>query len=187
METKEIKLKNGVTVTIKNKVDTADISSICKGVADTIIDIETGDYYPELLESVTDIYLAMFYTDINMPKNYNEQCNVVDQNLVDAMNEVIDGGQHALIRKSIDARIEHNLRMSENGLMGELAHSVAAFKDATSKIGDMYKNIDAGEMDKFIKKVNTLGEIDEEKLLKAAVAAGKKTSRKKTSVAVDKE
>lgn len=175
METKEITLKNGDKINVKNAIGIIDFGVIVRSVADYCFDDETGEYHPEYLDALIDINIVGYYTDYTLPDDIQSQYDaVIGDGIIDQVEQYLNLRQIHELKTAVFRAVEQ--RNAENT-------SVAAIQMINTareieRVAGSIQNIDKDEIKKLLDYIGQGGKPDETKIV-AALNETKRRGRKK--------
>ena len=158
----------GKEVLAKPCLGLAETIGFVDSVASTVIDSETGDYHPELFDFAFDAMLLMYFTNIALPANSEEQFELVcHTDLCFQVKKRIDTELLDSLYAAADQKVAHLLRCAENTLASKMADLLASFEQLQALTSDMFSNIGGADLKAM---VDNLSGMDEAALAKAVLA-----------------
>ena len=154
---KEVQVKPGLGLT--------ETIGFVDNVASTVVDSETGDYRPELLDFAFGAMLLMYYTNIVLPEDSGEQFELVcHTDLCFEVKKNIDTEQLDSLRAAAELKVAHLVRYAENTLASQMADLLASFEQLQEMTQDVFSNIGGADLKAM---VDNLSGMDEAALAKA--------------------
>lgn len=152
-----------------------DAARIINFVSSIVLDEETGDYHPEVMDALFKEQILEYYAHFNRPKSFDKIYNLVYT--TDAYDLVVahtNRRQVTEIESAIYDVIEYKKNVLASGIQAELQKTMAVFDSFNEKAGDMFSQVDDVDMGNLVKNVASMsGSLDEEKLVRAVREAQK--------------
>lgn len=186
----------GIPITIKGGFTVEDVLMIAGNVADYCF-LDGGEYIPELKEFFIRRELIDAATNIELPEDLSE-CYELIMNaglgawVDETFNEYLQvyADQMPYLRDAIQDKIDY---MAESGLAvlrSRMDALIYAIEGLCEQSEQMFGGISPEDTKKLIASADSLGNIDEEKLVKAFIKQEKKSkskSKKKSNVSPNLE
>ena len=116
-------------------------------VATTVLDPETGEYRPELLDFAFDAMLLMYFTNIALPDDAEEQFELVSHtDLCFQVKKNIDTEQLDMLYAAVDTKIHHLLRCTENTLAAKMANLLDSFEQLQDMSRDVFSSVGGADL-----------------------------------------
>lgn len=173
---------DGVTVKIKSRLSLADILQIADDVAEGCF-LDDGSYYPELVYFLERRSVIRNMTNVELPEDLSKCYDFVMYS--DFSNCVYDAVmvQNEFMIYDLEDAIQRKLNyMADSGIaalhnkMNELFMALDNFAEQSA---ELFGGITVEDRDRLISAVDSIGGLDEERLVKAFVKQDKKTKAKK--------
>lgn len=157
-----------VAIEVKKTIGLSSMLEFVEEVVSAVMADGDTDYNPEFLEFLIKKNVLTRYANFTMPSNIEKQYVLVyGTPAYSQVIELINMEQLYDIRSSIVARINHNKASAQADIkieMNRALSNLVEFVDQVQGYSKDFKDIDMG---KFITKINSFENIDEEKLIKS--------------------
>jgi len=159
---------NGFDITVKPRLTMAEVSGFTAIVTDLSFD-KDGSYVPEVYDFVIGLATVMMYTDLQLPKNVEDQYKLLTfTDLYCQITDMVDADQYSSIVQSALERIQNKERENADALRKQTADVINSVETLVKKIEDVFGGVDAEGM-KGIAQALSTGKIDEEKIVEAVL------------------
>lgn len=158
----------GKEVLVKPYLGLAETIGFVDSVASTVVDSDTGDYRPELFEFAFSAMLLMYYTNIELPEDSNEQFNLVcHTDICFEIKKVIGAEQLDSLYAAVERKVAYLVRCAETALAAKMEELLNSFAQLQEMTKDVFSHIGGADLKAL---VDNLSGIDEAKLAKAVLA-----------------
>lgn len=183
----------GIPIAIKGGLSLLDILKIADNVASFCF-MDDGEYIPELKDFFFKRELIETATNIELPEDVAECYDLimnsdlgkwVDYTFCENLEVYKDliPNLYAVIQDKIDYMADSGLAL----LRSRMDALVYAIENLSTQSEDMFSKVSPDDMEKLISSVDSLGKIDEEKLVKAFTEQEKKSKPKSKAKRKPKE
>lgn len=159
-----------VAIEVKKTIGLSSMLEFVEEVVSAVMADGDTDYNPEFLEFLIKKNVLTRYANFTMPSNIEKQYVLVyGTPAYSQVIELINMEQLYDIRGSIVSRINHNKASAQADIkieMNRALSNLVEFVDQVQNYSEDFKDIDMG---KFVTKINSFENIDEEKLIKSLV------------------
>lgn len=159
---------NGFEITVKPRLTMAEVSGFTAIVTDLSFG-KDGSYTPEVYDFVIGLATVMMYTDLQLPKNVEDQYKLLTfTDLYCQITDMVDADQYSSAVQSALERIHNLTQANTDAIRKQAADVISAVDDLVKKIEDTFGGIDPEWMNGIAQALSS-GKIDEEKLAKGVV------------------
>lgn len=174
---------NGFEITVKPRLTMAEVSGFTAIVTDLSFG-KDGSYTPEVYDFVIGLATVMMYTDLQLPKNVEDQYKLLTfTDLYCQITDMVDADQYSSVVQSALERIQNKERENADALRKQTADVINSVETLVKKIEDVFGGVDTDGM-KGIAQALASGKIDEEKIVEAVLK--NKEPKKPTKVSPKK-
>lgn len=171
-----------MTVQIKLHPSLADILQVADEVVDGCF-LDDGSYYPELVYFLELHSLIQNLTNVELPEDLSECYDfILNSGFGDWVYSKLANPSDTFIYDLDDAIHKKIDYMANSGIMvlrSKMNELFMALDNFAEQSAELFGNITVEDRDKLISAVDSIGGLDEERLVKAFVKQDKKTKAKK--------
>lgn len=160
----------GISVAITKTISLKDVITFVGNVVDSCVDVESGQYLPELYDFTIRREVLTTYANFNMPSNVNYMYELLYQTpFYSSVVEIIDKEQFALIKNMIDKKIKYELD-AMTSIAAKKAYEIAQqIEGFGEKATDFLNDTNTSDLQNVITTLLGMGDLDEEKLAHAVL------------------
>ena len=166
-----------IEIIIRRILPLQEVLQFVEDVVSSCIDVETGQYIPEIQAFTVRASVLTRYANFTRPKDPEKQYDLIYN--TDAFQQVmghIDRVQYDEILYAINERIRHGVAMAENALAAQMAELTAKLNSFINNSEELFGSVKGDDMATLVKNLANAGSIDESKLVEAVFDAQKKTN-----------
>ncbi len=166
-----------IEIIIRRILPLQEVLQFVEDVVSSCIDVETGQYIPEIQAFTVRASVLTRYANFTLPKDPEKQYDLIYN--TDAFQQVmghIDRVQYDEILYAINERIRHGVAMAENALAAQMAELTAKLNSFINNSEELFGSVKGDDMATLVKNLANAGSIDESKLVEAVFDAQKKTN-----------
>ena len=161
---------NDLNVTIHRVLPLKDMMAFVERVARSCFDVDSGEYLPQAKDFAIRSNILDSYANFTMPKDLDLQYRFIyATDAVDFVLEHIDRRQFNEIVRSIDAKIEYNIRRNVEAMEKRVDDAVNAVMNFLRQFGGLMDGVTKEDVSNVVNAVSN-DSLDEEKLVKAIFA-----------------
>lgn len=157
-----------IEITIRRILPLQDVLQFVEDVVSSCVDVETGQYIPEIRKFAVRASVLTRYANFTLPKDPEKQYDIIyNTNAFSQVLSHIDAEQYNEILYAIDERIRHNVTMIESAMVNQMSELTAKINSFISNSETMFGNIEGEDMSALMKNLANISSIDEGKMAKA--------------------
>ena len=159
-----------VNITIRRTLPLKDMMQFVQDVVSSCVDAKTATYTPEAKEFAIRSGILSMYANFNLPSNVDKQYELVyGTDVLCQVMEYINGDQLFEIRRVIDARIDHEVKMIETVLASKTNEMMLRIEAMVEQLESVFGSVTSDDFNSFIKKFAEMGSVNEESLARAVL------------------
>jgi hypothetical protein len=125
-----------------------------KNTVSMVVDMETGEYMPEVCDFALKLNVILSYTDIAIPKDLEKAYKVVyESNLYDSVMDVINSEQYYILEDAVSDRVQYLRDMLVSGAAIQVNDMIKKMEDT---MGDSLKTLNEFNSDSFLNALNSM-------------------------------
>lgn len=164
-----------IEVTVRRVLPLHDVMQFVADVVSTCVDMETGEYVPEVQAFAVRSSVLTMYANFTLPKDPQKQYDLIyNTTAFQQVLDVIDRVQYDEILYSINERIKHEVAMMESTMARQVAELTDNMTRFIKNSEEVFGSVHGDDMGVLIKELSKMGKVDEEKLVNAVINSGHK-------------
>ena len=163
-------------IIIKRTLSLTEMLSFVKSVVSLCFG-DGDEYMPEVKDFLIKSFVLETYANFRLPTNMEHRYDLVyNTDAFDIVLEHINRTQFGEICNSIDEKIDNVIKANIETINNQINDIHQAFEDMQNKLGDLFSDIEADDINKLISAISDGGQFDEEKVVKAYMDDFKKSN-----------
>ena len=163
-----------IEVTVKRTLTLDEYFGFVHDVVSLCFDPDDGSYQPEVKDYAIRSNIVARYTDITLPTNIDKAYSVLCRtNLVPAILDVIDIGQHSTMLTAIDEQISHRVAMLESTAENTARVIMKQFEDFVQKTESVFGEVSGADMSAAISNLAKVSKTTDTEIVHAMLGRGK--------------
>ena len=159
-------------IKIRFNLPLGEVLQFVEDVVSSCVDMENATYTPEIMWFSIYSSVLTRYANFNLPTNVEKQYDLIyNTDAVEQVMPYINKQQYDEIIEAIQARISHECAVMENSAIEKINDLVSRMNAYVAQSEAMFGGVDNADMSSLVRNLADIGKIDEEKLIKALVAA----------------
>ena len=156
-----------VTIVVTPTLSLVDTLVFVSEVVDSVVDMETGTYRPEMLEYMTRYCVMTMYANLSLPKDPEKVYSLMYQTGVfNQIHNEINAEQYLDISKIIENKIKHRLEMIRTSVVKQAEEYLDMMQSFTESAEPLFANLNEGDVASLMKKMSEEERLDEAKIAK---------------------
>lgn len=179
----DVELCDGVIVKVKRTIPLDDAIHLAEYIAGSVVDGDSGEYTPEIFEFAKRTGVIMYYTNIKLPENVDDQYMFVfDTDVYYYVGDVINDIQLESIVEAAQEKIDFILDVISSTAIMKVSELVDAVGNMIHDAGETFSGLSEEDIKKFVQNVGSLDKPDEAVLAKEVmnIQEAKKTRKGRT-------
>lgn len=147
-------LFEGMTLEVRHMIELEDYMSVVNGIAETVFDLETSEYKPELMDFATKLYVMRAYAGVSLPeKGLNKAYRVlVGTDLYEQVAAWIDETQLDKIVDAAYERVKYYRDAALSVASKQMNEMIAQMKDAAESANELSAQVQSDEFKEMLQK-----------------------------------
>ena len=149
----------GLTFEVKPMLSLKDSIGFVSDVVDSCVDMETGQYTPEVFDFAVRVNILSRYAGVDAPKDLNKAYKVVyETKVVETIMSAINSEQFALLVDSAKAKMEHMASFLITSTTSKVNELVSKMDDVMKTNADVVGNINSESFKDLLASMTKLTE-----------------------------
>lgn len=145
-----------------------DVVEFVEIVAESCVDLSTGDYMPQVLDFVIKKELLTRYANFTMPHNAKKQYELIyGTNVVDLILPYINQAQFQEIRASIDRKIKFMLDCVCSIATSNITQMINKLDSMVEQNNAVFDSINEDDINNMLSNLNAIANMDESKIVES--------------------
>ena len=162
--------RDDTVIVIRPTLSLKNMMQFVENVVSSCVDAETGVYTPEIKEFAIRSEILTKYANFNLPSNAEKQYELLYcTGVVEQVKSKINNAQFFEIKRSIDARIDHELKKIESTLASKANELISQVEVLLEQLGVLFGGINSEDFNGVVKKLADMDDMTEESLAKAVL------------------
>lgn len=159
-----------VNIIIRRTLPLKDMMQFVENVVSSCVDAETASYTPEIKEFAIRSEILTTYANFNLPSNVEKQYELLYcTDVLCQVMEYINNKQLHEIEVSIDARIDHEVKMIETFLAAKTNEMMLRIEAMVDQFEAAFGGINSDDFNGVVKKLSEMSAMTEESIAKAVM------------------
>lgn len=156
-------------VTVIHTLPFEDAAEMVETVVQVVLDEDTGEYHPEVLEVILRAKVLEKYANFTIPKSFDKIYKLVyTTDAYDLVRSVVNQDQLYSVEGAIYDIIDYRKNILQAGIQADLQKTMATFDDFRQKMEGMFSQVDEAELSGMVKNIATMTEpLDADNLVRA--------------------
>lgn len=166
---------DGVNIEITNSIPLKSMIEFVENVANSCVDIETGEYTPQVKDFCIKREVLTKYANFTMPNNIEKQYEFIYRtNAFAAVIQNINQTQYREILSSIDEKIKFMLDCITSIAASNTVKVLDKLETVVEQNSAMFDSVSGDDIAGVFSNINAIAHMDEEKLAMAVKELNKK-------------
>lgn len=146
-----------------------DAAEIVETVVRVVLDEDTGEYHPEVLNVLLKAKVLEKYAGFSIPKSFDKIYKLIySTDAYDLVRSAINTDQYYDIDAAIYEAIEYRKGVLRVGVQAEMQKAMSTFEEFRQKMEEMFSQVDEDEISGMVKNLATMTEpLDANNLVRA--------------------
>ncbi len=163
-----------IDITVRKSLTISQMLEFVKSVAEVCFNADTGAYRPEVKAFAIRCAILEYYAGFELPVNVVERYDLVyhlGYEVLKKVTDCVDQMQLRAMLEAIDEKIEHQAMSNIEAVTVQMNTLIAGLSNLEGRVAGLFRGVDRDTVAQIAKALAG-GSFDEDKLVKAVMAAG---------------